>query len=145
MSALKDVELAQQIVLVQEALAALHKEVADHRLRSKALEDARRKYAVPNYVVGDFVLVARPVSLRLSKLEVMWRGPFQVVAAVGTNVYQVQHIHTKVESTVHAARMQWFSDASLDVSQDLIDQVLFHDAHVYSGVWGLGLVYSLNG
>lgn len=64
-----------------------------------------------------------------AKLRVKWCGPAQVVKAVSSWIFTVKNLITGDEREVHASRLKFYSDATLDVTEDL----LHHIAHNSEG------------
>ena len=84
---------------------------------------------MPQFTVGDYVLVARKVRSRTPKLRVIWKGPYRVVGTVHERVYEVQRLGAtegRVEQ-VHVRRMRRYADRQLNVTRELVDQVHFDD------------------
>jgi hypothetical protein len=73
-----------------------------------------------HFDIGSYVLVYSMIPR--NKLRVKWLGPFQIVDTVNDSVYKVKNIVTGKESMVHAQRIRAYADASLDVTEDIIDQ-----------------------
>ena len=57
----------------------------------KRSKDLLPEDLVPNFHVGEHVLVAIPVGDHPDKLVAYWRGPFRVVAARHNFVYEAEH------------------------------------------------------
>jgi hypothetical protein len=73
-----------------------------------------------HFDIGSYVLVYSMIPR--NKLRVKWLGPFQIVDTVNDSVYKVKNIVTGKESMVHAQRIRAYADASLDITEDIIDQ-----------------------
>jgi hypothetical protein len=81
----------------------------------------------PNFDVGDFVLVARQVSHAADKLALRWLGPHRVVNVLSDWVYSVEDLRHGELQDVHATRLRYYADSSLDVDADLIDQIAHNE------------------
>jgi hypothetical protein len=66
------------------------------------------------------VLVARHEQHAGAKLTLRRRGPQPVVSALSDHVYEVQDLLNGRISTIHATRLRFFHDPSLDVNADLL-------------------------
>ena len=99
-------------------------------LRRKVLERVRaargRKRvaastgSMPNFEVGDYVLVARVRKLGSApKLVTTWTGPWRVVSGGSPHVYNVQDIVTGETKEVHVVRMRAYADSSLAVGAEV--------------------------
>jgi hypothetical protein len=83
---------AQQILCIEKlcgAVDAIHKQARDTASSRRAASRSRsqqRPAVLPNYDVGDFVLVARHEQHVGAKLTLRWRGPQRVVSAISDHV-----------------------------------------------------------
>jgi len=100
---------------VVEAQVGLHKEVLKKVQTNRALQRAAvSKGALPNFAVGDYVLVARVRrSGSTPKLLMTWTGPWRVVSAEQSHVYGVQNIVSGDVRDVHVARLRFYADRAL--------------------------------
>ena len=48
-----------------------------------------------------------------------WTGPHQIIGVTNSHVYTIKHLVTEKVQEVHAVRMKFYSDASLNVTQEL--------------------------
>lgn len=77
---------------------------------------------LPNFDVGDFVLVARVRHPGVTpELAATWTGPFGIVGIEISHLYQAQNITVSGTLTVHVPRLQLYSNSQLDVTADLKD------------------------
>ena len=108
----------QQLV---DAQTELHKQVAARVEKNRAKQRAAEsRGALPNYSVGDYVMVARVRRSGLTpKLAATWTGPWRVVTAEKKHVYSVQNIISGEERDVHVARLRFYSDSALEITSDL--------------------------
>ena len=105
-------------VTVQEEL---RREVLE---RIRAARDRKRVAAstrsMPNFEVGDYVLVARIRKLGSApKLVMTWTGPWRVVSGGSPHVYNVQDIVTGETEEVHVVRMRAYADSSLAMGAEV--------------------------
>jgi hypothetical protein len=140
-------DIKEAVASLQATLAAMHSAVATtltarlstqvksslnqhnvrlHRanelgIRVSDLTDAD---CIPNFMTGDFVLVARARLNNLSKLTAVWCGPYRVLRAISTHVYEVEHLVTGVVTTTHVTRLRFYADSSLDVPVELLDELM---------------------
>ena len=115
--------LRRQVRGVVEAQANLHKEVLEkvqaNRGRQRA---AATKGTLPNFAVGDYVLVARVRrSGSTPKLLMTWTGPWRVVVAEHPHVYGVQNIVSGEVRDVHVARLRFYADSALAITAEVKD------------------------
>ena len=108
---------------VVDAQVALHKEVLT---KVQANRDRQRtaasKGALPNFAVGDYVLVARVRrSGSTPKLLMTWTGPWRVVSAEKPHVFGVQNIVSGDVRDVHVARLRFYADRELAITAELKD------------------------
>jgi transposase InsO family protein len=102
-NALKD-RITELRPLVQESL----------RVQREKGRAAASRGALANFLEGDFVLVARDDFSAGEKLALRWRGPRRIVKAINDYVYQVEDLRNGVLEEVHATRLKFYRDASLD-------------------------------
>ena len=109
--------IIRQYNLLQERLDTLHKDIEP---TAKARHDTNQKarFNQPaSFQVGDFVLWSRIDSAQSHhKLTFMWRGPFRVVTTVSNHVYEIQHMIKGDRHTVHASRLKFYHDSSLNTA-----------------------------
>ncbi|KAG3156609.1 hypothetical protein PI124_g10786 [Phytophthora idaei] len=109
-----------------------------HRIVAQASRAARacgRKshhkvgMAMSQYAIGDYVLYADVWAHTRAKLSVKWCDPAQVVEAVSSWIFKVKNLITGDDREVHASRLKFNSDSTLDVTEEL----LRHIAHNSEG------------
>jgi hypothetical protein len=95
-------------------LGNMHKQVGARQSviakRSKDLYPDSQ-YGV-DFDIGDFVLLAVPI--RDGKLIAVWRGPYRVIRALSSHIYEVEHMLSKVRMESHIARLKFFCYSDLD-------------------------------
>ncbi|OWZ08102.1 hypothetical protein PHMEG_00019407 [Phytophthora megakarya] len=77
---------------------------------------------VVNFDVGDYVLRSRVDDKQGNKLHVTWTGPHIVVRA-DAHSFRVRHLVTGDESDVHASRLKFYADNSLNITEELLEHV----------------------
>ena len=92
--------------------------------RVRAARDRKRVAAsagsMPNFEVGDYVLVARVRKLgRAPKLATRWTGPWRVVSDGSPHAYNVQEIVTGETKEVRVVRMRAYADSSFAVGAEV--------------------------
>jgi hypothetical protein len=100
--------------------------------RCSAVAERRKNLlgvAASNFDIGDYVLVAKREFHAGEKLTLRWRGPVCIVGTLSDHLYEVEDLRFGRVTSVHSSRLQFYSDASLDVSTDL----LAHIAHNNQG------------
>ncbi|GMF65957.1 unnamed protein product [Phytophthora lilii] len=97
------------VVKLQQALEMMHKRTATINSAVRAAE--------------------RKGHDKASKLRVNWCGPAQVVATTLNWIFEVRNLVTGQQKEVHASRLKFYFDRSLDFSEDL----LLHIAHNSEG------------
>ncbi|OWZ15878.1 hypothetical protein PHMEG_00010406 [Phytophthora megakarya] len=111
------------LATLRTSIQAMHKPVQDERLKQRLLNQRReRGLHTVNFDVGDYVLRSRVDEKHCNKLQVTWTGPHIVVRA-DTNSFRVRHLVTGDESDVHPSRLKFYSDNSLDVSEELLEHI----------------------
>jgi hypothetical protein len=119
--------LKDRFAKVQEDLANVHKEVDVSKAKEAArYKDIKRFLYDVRFEVGDFVLVARRPSSKNSKLGLVWQGPYQITKTLNPRVFEVQNFVNGETMKVHAQRMQFYADTSLDKTAELADHLGNH-------------------
>jgi hypothetical protein len=114
----------QHLEELKTSMAAMHKKIVDKReTRALLNQKHQRGEHIMNFDVGDFVLRSRVDTVKASKLLVTWVGPYQVISAESHNAFCIQDLITKTLVTVHASRLKFYHDSSLNVTQEIIDHV----------------------
>ncbi|POM64696.1 Hypothetical protein PHPALM_19741 [Phytophthora palmivora] len=113
------VQIEQRLEQLRVHLRELHTEVIDRKERKRLANMARASGRTCNFVCGDFVLWSR-VDKRLqgNKLLVRWVGPFRITDVLSQS-FMVQHLLTGDVFEVHGSRLKHYSDATLDVTEEL--------------------------
>jgi hypothetical protein len=104
-------------------LENLHRSVAVVAKKNRGRKRAKIGAVLPNFDVGDFVLQATIHDTARSKLQVIWKGPSRVLRVLSNWVYEVEDIISKTVKEVHASRLKFYSDGSLNVCEDLMKQI----------------------
>jgi transposase InsO family protein len=113
----------QEVEKLQESLAVMHREVLRQR-ETKRQQSKEQSTCTPcNFSVGDYVLWPRIDSrLSVNKLLARWVGPF-VAVETRPHSFVIRHLVTKAQYEVHGSRLKFYSDASLDVNEELLAHV----------------------
>ena len=108
MDVLNDKALREKVQSVVEVQSQLHNEVLDKVQATRGKQRvAARRGNLPNFAVGEYVLVARVRrSGSTPKLLMTWTGPWCVVVFERPHVYGVQNIVSGEVRDVHVARMR---------------------------------------
>uniref|UniRef100_H3H597 Integrase catalytic domain-containing protein n=1 Tax=Phytophthora ramorum TaxID=164328 RepID=H3H597_PHYRM len=108
---------------LRNSLHEMHCKVEDQRLKQRLLNKKReRGENLVNFAVGDFVLRSRVDEKNGNKLQVTWIGPYRVIRA-DSHSFRVQHLVTEDELDVHASRLKFYADSSLNVTDELLEHV----------------------
>lgn len=75
------------------------------------------------FAIGDFVLYADVCASTRTKLSVRWCGPARVVGTVSNWIFTIEHLVTGEHREAHGSRLKFYADASLAVSEDLLQHV----------------------
>ncbi|OWZ04013.1 LOW QUALITY PROTEIN: hypothetical protein PHMEG_00024161 [Phytophthora megakarya] len=108
---------------LRSSIHAMHNVVDDQRLKQRLLNKKReRGENVVNFTEGDYVLRSRVDEKKTHKLLVTWVGPFRVVRA-DAHSFLIKHLITGAELDIHASRLKFYADASLDVTEELLEHI----------------------
>eukprot|EP00644_Phytophthora_capsici_P009199 jgi/Phyca11/102126/e_gw1.6.950.1 len=101
----------------------MHKVVEDQRLKQRLLDKKRaRDENLVNFTEGDYVLRFRVDKQSDNKLLVTWVGPYRILRA-DAHSFLVEHLITGDKLDVHACRLKFYADASLDVTEVLLEHI----------------------
>ncbi|KAE9220733.1 hypothetical protein PF004_g13246 [Phytophthora fragariae] len=104
-------------------IQGMYRAVQDKRLKQRLLNKKReRGENVINFTEGDYVLRSRVDEKSGNKLLITWVEPYRVLRAEAQS-YLIQHLIMGAELDVHASRMQFYADASLDVTEQLVEHI----------------------
>lgn len=98
---------------MEELHPVIHEAVERNRRSNR---QANSKGVLPNFMEGDFVLVARDEFTVGEKLQLRWRGPRRIVKALSDYVFQVEDLRTGDYEDIHGSRLKFYHDASLDTN-----------------------------
>ena len=87
---------------------------------------------LPDFAVGDYVLVAIPKKPQHAKLTAFWRGPYRVVHATSRFTYEVEHLVTEVITEHHISRMIFYADSLLDLEIPQLHNQLLEEESLYN-------------
>ncbi|POM66201.1 Hypothetical protein PHPALM_17975 [Phytophthora palmivora] len=108
---------------LRNSIQRMHKAVDDQKLKQRLLNKKReRGENLVNFAEDDFVLRSRVDEKHKNKLQVIWIGPYQVVRA-DAHSFRVQHLITREEPDVHASRLKFYADSSLNITEELLGHV----------------------
>ena len=82
---------------------------------------AARAGSMPNFEVGDYVLVARVRKLDSAapKLMATWTGPWRVISGESPRVYHMRDNVAGETKEVHVVQMRAYADSSLAVGAEV--------------------------
>ncbi|CEO95676.1 hypothetical protein PBRA_009684 [Plasmodiophora brassicae] len=115
---------AKYVPMLQEVLDEIHKAVDEakaQRHASNVRQQRRRlnKSHYESFIVGDYVLNAKPVPGPAQKLIAQWRGPYRVVKMINDQVYELEDPLTERHFNAHSQRIRRYADADLNRTVDL--------------------------
>lgn len=118
----KPVTVTQAVMERNKNLTNLLNAVANLRpVVQSSLSDNRRrlrahmsKGRMPNFMEGDYVLVAKNTFHRGEKLCLRWCGPRRVVKALNNHIFQIEDLRNGEIESIHATRLKYYSDSALD-------------------------------
>ena len=115
--------LRSKVADVVNAQEIFHKQVSDKvRENRERQRRAADRGVMPNFDVGDYVLVARVRKRGVTpKLVSKWTGPWRVVTAETGHLYGVENIVSGDIRDVHVARLRYYADRELGMTAQLKD------------------------
>ena len=111
--------IEERLEAAQNSLRAIYLQVEKINIRQQLLNmEQQRVSQEVNFEIGDYVLRSRvDDKLQDDKLNVTWVGPYHVVEAHQHQAFTVQHLITKKQRRVHASRLKFYHDESLNISE----------------------------
>ena len=117
--------VSSRLKKVAEAVSQMHTDVLT--ASQKRADSARKshdkvyKAIAIEFGIGDYVLHANTYRNHLSKLSVIWKGPYRVIDTIGPLVFQIEDLITKKTFEAHATRLRYYTDKKLHVDEFIID------------------------
>lgn len=120
-----------QMESLRTSMDAVHKQIHDtaRSRREQQRNSIRKKRSVHtvNFALGDYVLVAKREFMMGEKLSLRWRGPKRIVGILSDYVFDVEDLRNGKVGPVHAQRLRFYHDASLNVTAELIEHVAHNE------------------
>jgi hypothetical protein len=94
----------------------------------------RAKHAkVVDFAVGNYVLKSKVIKKpRDNKLHLKWHGPYRVVKALNSHVYEVQHLLKADDiEPCHVSRLKLYS-CDLEITELLEESIAYQDSMRYT-------------
>ncbi|CEO95371.1 hypothetical protein PBRA_009637 [Plasmodiophora brassicae] len=126
---------AKYVQMLQETLDEIHKAVDEAKAQRHAanVEQRRRRLKSSPYesfIVGDYVLNAKPVPGPAQKLIAQWRGPYRVVKQINEQVYELENPLSERRFNARTQRIRRYADADLNMTVDLKRHLQHTDQHL---------------
>ena len=138
--------IEERLEAAQNSLRAIHLQVEKINIRQQLLNmEQQRVSQEVNFEIGDYVLRSRvDDKLQDDKLNVTWVGPYHVVEAHQHQAFTVQHLITKKQRRVHASRLKFYHDESLNISEQWLSHIatqneLLQVSQLHSSRWNRNL------
>jgi hypothetical protein len=120
---------------LSKAMIEIHAHVAEKATRDRkaAIQKHNDKTHVllPNFQVGDNVLVVEQRRSGVSKLQVKWKGPRRVASVESDYLSVVENLLTKELKTAHAIRLRFYKNKELNVTVELAQAAEHKDPQLY--------------
>ena len=120
-------QIIKSIEHLQNSLQHMHKEILSAtETERQSHRDCKSKHrTLPNFDIGDYVLVAIPENKTGSKLDFFWHGPYRVVEVHASYVFTVENLLTGEQQKIHGDRVQFYCDKKLNITDDIIQQLQY--------------------
>jgi hypothetical protein len=118
---------------LESALLLMHREVTDKSAKLRAQKRAQKDQfrRIPNFQVGDYVLIGLPEpNVSGKKLFLKWRGPYRITDTQNNYVFEVENIIDKTKQVVHGDRVRYYDDGKLNITEEIKAQFA-HDNFSY--------------
>ena len=113
---------------------AIHEGVMRNRKQARATAN---RGILPNFDIGDYVLVARSDFFAGEKLALRWRGPRRVVKAVSNYIYTVEDLRKGKRDDVHISRLKFYRDTDLNREAIMSHVLVSETGMIVSRLMGL--------
>ena len=120
-------EMVDLVKDLKHSLAKIHSTVEETRINKRIQKNLKRPYPAANFTIGDYVLYAMPQQPYSGNLAFKWHGPARIVKIVSDFVSSVENLVTKDISDIHAQRLRFYSDESLNLTDELLTQIAHDD------------------
>jgi hypothetical protein len=120
---LSEARLDALVTDLRSSLSQMHRQTLDLRNQAHFRANRRRPAPLANFSTGDFVLFSTHVPK--AKLSLKWQGPARVIECRSEHIYLIENLITLERFECHAQRLRFYCDASLNLTQDLKDQIAF--------------------
>ena len=122
--ALPIAELENLLLSLRASLRSMHEDVAQRTAeRLNSNRNSQRHPLEFRFDLGDFVLVADVKRKERAKLLCQWLGPYRITAVTSPYIFTVESLVDNSTRVVHASRMQFYSDANLNVTRELVEHI----------------------
>jgi hypothetical protein len=101
---------------IRDNLEVQHHMVQDHHEDLERIKELHNSNLLPNFTIGDYVLVAVPKDQKQEKSKTRWKGPYEIVGTKYDYVYEVRDLNADRTFTAHATRLIFYD--SKKVGQD---------------------------
>jgi Chromo (CHRromatin Organisation MOdifier) domain len=129
---------AQKLVEVEKmskAMAEIHAHETEKASRDRKADIQKHNYKthvrLPNFQVGDYVLVAEQRKSGVSKMQVKWKGPRRVASVESDYVFVVVNLLTKELKAAHATLLRFYKEMKLNVTAELVQAAEHNDHQLY--------------
>ena len=76
-----------------------------------------------NFSIGNYVLAATNIIHHRRKSDCNWTGPAQIIDSIDEYIFVVKDLITSDKKEIHAERLKFYDDSSLNVFSALLDNV----------------------
>lgn len=112
---------------MQRVLNEMHPLVEQSLMKNRELaRAAQSRGQLPNFAIGDFVLIAKDTFKSGEKLSLRWSGPRRIVGASRNHIYKVEDIRNGEKEDMHACRLRFFSNKDLN-TEAVFPHVLYSE------------------
>ena len=125
---------ARQVAEIDKVLTAveqMHREMSESvsKARRKRIEAQNRSIHVRacNFDIGDYVLWGTIQKRRLPKLNLRWKGPYQVTQALPDFLFIVKDLRSDSTKTVHGTRLKFFRNSAFEIDEVCKNQLAFQE------------------
>jgi hypothetical protein len=116
-------ELDQKMSDLNTFFSEMHKHSNALTEKERERDSRRHKGKLPQFNIGDFVLVARDQHRQRNKLMAWWRGPCRITGFVSDWIYTVEDMVHGGEREVHVSHLKYYTDRELEITTELRNHI----------------------
>ena len=120
---------------LSNAVAQMQKDIsiASQKWRAQAIDrhNAKTNVSPPKFTLVDFVLLGTVQRSKLSKISVIWQGPYRVIRSLNLPVVEVENLLSNRKTEAHITSVKLYSHTALHAEEELKEMLEYQQSLVY--------------